>query len=300
MPAFASYIVVDWSAASVPRRGRDSIWVAALARAGATLERVALANPATRAQAAEALAALIARRAALGRVLVGFDFPFGYPAGMAARLGLGAPAWRATWRHLADRVRDDARNGNNRFDLAEALNRALTGAAYPFWGNVREEMRAFLVRRGRRAPIAGDLAERRLCDARVPSAKTVWQLAGAGSVGSQVLLGLPMVWRLRHDPRLAGDAAIWPFETGLADAAGKRIILAEAYPSLVRPRTLAGKPKDAGQVVALAAHFARLDARDALAPLFAADPSLSVAERRRVIEEEAWILGVTGPTRPAH
>jgi precorrin-8X/cobalt-precorrin-8 methylmutase len=202
------------------------------------------------------------------------------------------------WGHLAAQMRDDPRNANNRFDIAEAMNRALTGEAFPFWGNVREERRAHLVRRGRRPPGPGDLAERRLCDARMPRAKTVWQLAGAGSVGSQVLLGLPYVWRLRADPALRDLAAIWPFETGLADDPARRVMLAEAYPSLVRPKSLAGRPKDAGQVVALAEHFARLDEGGALAHLFGADPKLGPAERRRVIAEEAWILGVTGPVRP--
>ena len=32
MPAFDSYIMVDWSAAAVPRRGKDSIWIACVDR----------------------------------------------------------------------------------------------------------------------------------------------------------------------------------------------------------------------------------------------------------------------------
>ena len=34
------------------------------------------------------------------RVLVGFDFPYGYPAGFAAALDLTGPPWLAVWRYL--------------------------------------------------------------------------------------------------------------------------------------------------------------------------------------------------------
>jgi hypothetical protein len=136
-----------------------------------------------------------------------------------------------------------------------------------------------------------------LADARVPGAHPVWQLAGNGSVGSQALLGIPRVWQIRHALALAPIAAIWPFETGLADAAGKRIVLAEAYPSLVRARRLAHRPKDAGQVAAMVEAFARADAEGALPAWFAGDPALNAAERAAVEREEAWILGLGGGAR---
>ncbi len=293
--AFAYYVAVDWSAASVPRLGRDSIWVAAYGLRRGRLRRLVLENLATRAGATERLGRLIARFARDGRVLAGFDFPFGYARGTAARLELAGAPWRATWNALAAGIRDDGENANNRFDMAEDWNRCLSGAAFPFWGNVREETRPYLVRRGRRAHGVGDPPERRLCDLRVPGTHSVWQLAGNGSVGSQMLLGIPRIRQLRRDPRLAAISAVWPFETGLADDPAKRVIFAEAYPSLVPPDQWAGQPKDAGQVTALAKHLARLDRACDKAALFGADPGLGAEERRAVIGEEAWILGVAGP-----
>src|SRR5262249_34114899 len=67
--------------------------------------------------------------------LVGFDFAYGYPRGFARSLGLQTHAlWRATWDYLASRIEDNERNQNNRFALAAAINQAISGRAYPFWG----------------------------------------------------------------------------------------------------------------------------------------------------------------------
>jgi precorrin-8X/cobalt-precorrin-8 methylmutase len=292
-PLFDAYVMVDWSAASAPRRGADSIWYTVLARRNGALRRLVLENPATRASAE---VALIRRLEALqrrgDRVLVGFDFPFGYPSGTAARLGMTGLPWRHFWQELDDRIEDDADNRNNRFDVAEALNRRLSDEAFPFWGDVREDQRPFLRRRGRRAHGDGDLAERRLCELRIRSTQPVWKLAGAGSVGSQSLMGIPRVWRIRRDPRLAAACHIWPFETGLRYDPRPQLQLAEVYPSLVPAPALKGKPKDAAQVVAIARHFAALDTAGRLKRLFAGDPALTPRERHRVEQEEAWILGV--------
>jgi precorrin-8X/cobalt-precorrin-8 methylmutase len=286
--------MVDWSAASSPRLGRDSIWIAVAERRGRAIRRSALVNLRTRADGAGWLETRLAALAKHGRVLVGFDFPFGYPAGTAARLGLNGTAWRSLWTELSSKIADDGANANNRFDLAEDWNRRICGEAFPFWGNVREEPRPHLLRRGCRAHGPGDLARRRLADARVPGAHPVWQLAGNGSVGSQALLGIPRVWQIRHAPALETIAAIWPFETGLADDAGKRVILAESYPSLVKAKRLAQLPKDAGQVAAMVEAFARADLAGELPGWFQGDPELSAAERAAVEQEEAWILGLSG------
>jgi len=294
MPAFAAYVMVDWSAASAPRLGRDSIWIAVAERRRGKSARTALVNLRTRAEATAWLEARLAALAKKGRVLVGFDFPFGYPAGTAARLGLNGTPWRSLWSELAASIADGADNANNRFDVAEGWNRRLCGEAFPFWGNVREEARSHLVRRGCRQHGPGDLPRRRLADARVPGAHPVWQLAGNGSVGSQALLGIPRVWQLRHAPALEKIAAIWPFETGLADDAAKRVILAESYPSLVKAKRLAHLPKDAGQVAAMVEAYARADAAGTLPQWFAGDPALSGAERAAVEQEEAWIFGLNG------
>ena len=199
--------------------------------------------------------------------------------------------WRHMWQTIADLLDDAPDNKSNRIDVAERLNERLTGEAFPFWGNVREEERAFLVRRGRRPHGENDLAEWRLCDTRASTTSSVWQLAGAGSVGSQVLTGIPRVLQLRTDPRLASTCHIWPFETGLKHDPRPQIILAEVYPSLVEPEPEPDTVKDARQVRTIATHFATLDAAGDLATLFEGDPALSPEQRATVENEEAWILG---------
>ena len=312
MPLFDTYLMVDWSAAKRPKRGADSIWWAEVARRPDGPALVARSNPATRQEAATELATRLDALSRDGRrTLVGFDFPFGYPRGTAKRLSRTRgparhpsrqPAWRRMWRTLSDEVEDGDDNGNSRFDLAERLNQRLSGEAFPFWGHDGRRERPLLRARGRRPHGPGDLAERRLCEHRIRTTQPVWKLAYTGAVGSQALLGIPRVQALRADRRLRRAARIWPFETGLAapEVADGGIVLAEVYPSLIAHKPEDGLVKDACQVRSIAEHFAVLDARDELAPLFAGDPDLTAEERRSIEQEEAWILGVTAaPDRKA-
>ena len=300
MPLFHTHIVVDWSARSTPspvRKSKDSIWWAAarIDRAGA----VVVAPPdyaRTRHDAVQRLAGLVAGELDRGRrVLVGFDFPFGYPAGVAARL-TGRACALALWDWLAARIEDGEDNANNRYGVAAAINTAYPGIG-PFWGRpVTWDYPTIPVKASARTHGLDNPPERRIADRRARGAKTVWQLAYAGSVGSQMLLGLPALKRLAEDPRVAGRAAIWPFETGLRAPGEAAAAIAEVYPSLlrdaVRARRRGGEILDAAQVRVNAEAFARLDAGGGLAPLFAGAPGLSAAERRLIETEEAWILGL--------
>ncbi len=292
---FDAYVMVDWSAAGRPRQGRDSIWYAVLANDGSAPRLMALENPPTRDRATADLSALFATLLDAGkRVLAGFDFPFGFPAGTAAKLGFAGLPWRHMWQALSDGLEDAPDNRNNRFDLAERLNERLSGEAFPFWGNVREENRRWLRRRGRRPHGPADLRERRLCDVRLRSTQPVWKLAGVGAAGSQALTGIPRVWQMRRDPRLARKAHIWPFETGLRFDPRPQLLLAETYPSQVAAPAIPEKPKDAAQVVAIARHFATLDDAGRLETLFGGG-ALNGEERRCVEREEGWILGALDP-----
>lgn len=284
MPLFDSVIMVDWSAASKPATGKDSIWVAHLARDGETR----LENIPTRHQAVETLSDLLAAEIEAGRrVLIGFDFPFGYPKGVAGRI-TGTDRALALWDWLAERVEDGPDNANNRFAVASEINEAYDGTG-PCWGRPATWGFPDVPTTATQRSGADHPPERRLADARTQGAKTVWQLAYAGSVGSQVIMGLPALHRLRHDPRLAASTAIWPLETGLAlpDA---RIVIAEIYPSLIEPDP-SETIRDAGQVKALVHALARADGEDRLANLFRGPPDLSHDERQMIEREEAWILG---------
>ena len=294
MPLFHTHVVVDWSARSAPsprRPSPDSIWWAAARDGIAHAPEYAR----TRNDAVERLAALIAGELNAGRrVLAGFDFPFGYPAGVAERVA-GEACALALWDWLDERIADAEDNANNRYDVAERINRAYPGIG-PCWGRPRSWPRPALpARASERSCRGAHPPERRIVDRRIAGAKTVWQLAYAGAVGSQALLGIPALKRLASKPLLDGRAAIWPLQTGLR-VPRAAAVFAEIYPSLLRPqiraRRLDGEPLDAAQVRVSAEAYARLDAADGLGPLFEGAADLDRDERRLVEAEEAWTLGV--------
>jgi precorrin-8X/cobalt-precorrin-8 methylmutase len=286
---FDTFVMVDWSAASVPRTGRDSIWICWHAPEGEML-----VNPATRHDAKAILAEWLAAALANGeRVLMGFDFPFGYPAGFANRLGLAGLPWRAVWDEIARLVTDDADNSNNRFDVAAVLNERISGGRFPFWGCPAHPARTSLGPKHHRGHEQHGLAERRLIDEYMAGAQPCWKLLGAGSVGGQVLTGIPVVRALRDDPRWSHEVRIWPFETGLGTRPEGSVVLAEVYPSLWSVPATANEPKDAAQVRTVARYFAECDRAGDLGALFAGDPELTREQRDCVETEEAWTLGVT-------
>jgi molybdopterin molybdotransferase len=106
-------------------------------------------------------------------------------------------------------IRDDERNGNNRFEVAAELNRICSGRAFPFRLCPPGHATDFLSPRkdGWRAA-APILSERRLTEQRHRRAQPVWKLYTTGAAGSQALLGIPRGTSLRprtcaQVPRLA-------------------------------------------------------------------------------------------------
>jgi hypothetical protein len=286
---FDHFVMVDWSAASVPRTGRDSIWICHRGPDGESCQ-----NPHTRHRAKQLLGEILAAAAPRGeRVMLGFDFPFGYPSGLAARLGLSGPPWRAVWDEIARLIRDGEDNQNNRFVVGAELNRRISGERFPFWGCPRHFQDGFLGSKFHRGHQQGGLAEKRLIDLWMKGAQPCWKLAYAGSVGSQSLTGIPVVQELRNDPRWADRANIWPFETGLRPPDGAQIVFAEVWPSWWQVRNELGPPNDRAQVRTVAATLAARDRAGDLASWFA--PPITAAEARRIIDEEAWTLGVMAP-----
>jgi precorrin-8X/cobalt-precorrin-8 methylmutase len=294
---FDRYVIVDWSAANQPKTGRDSIWICCR---GADGESVC--NPPTRHAAKGMLTDILASARERGeRVVAGFDFPFGYPAGFAARLGLAGMPWRALWDEIAGLLHDDENNRNDRFEVGAKLNERVSGKGFPFWGCPTKKAGEFLGPRHHRLHTSDEpLRERRLIDEWMVGAQPCWKLAYTGSVGSQSLTGIPVVRDLRNDPRWAERARIWPFETGLDLPVDAQIVFAEMWPSWWKwkPTQQPGEVNDRAQVRHVACLFADADRAGELATWFAGDPNLS-DEQRRIIEiEEAWTLGVTAPRRP--
>ena len=87
---FDAYIIADWTAAEGKKLGDQSVWIGVAKRDVRFRLYTETHNVATRAEGEALLASLLADHRKRGdRVLVGFDFNFGYPAGTAERLKLG-------------------------------------------------------------------------------------------------------------------------------------------------------------------------------------------------------------------
>jgi hypothetical protein len=285
---FDTVVMVDWSAAASPgprKPSADAIWIGVSRSNGPEPPLYCR----TRADAVARLTTLLVQERAAGRrVLAGFDFPFGYPAGFAEAV-TGRAEGLAVWAHLAETVEDGPDNANNRFVVAAALNARFPGTG-PFWGRPAGLDLPGLPERGSLREGHG-MAERRLAEARLGRAQPCWKLYTTGSVGSQALLGIAALARLRE----ATGAAVWPFDTGLG-APDAPLVLAEVFPSLIDGTVRASQGekeiRDAAQVRVLAGAFAALDATGGLGPLFAGAPDLDGPAREIVTREEAWILGL--------
>jgi molybdopterin molybdotransferase len=270
---FDSFVMVDWSARSKPSPAKptaDAIWIAQDAQ---------VAYHRTRAAAEDALVPALKQAVTRGqRVLLGLDFALGYPAGFASALTGKAKAG-AIWQWMDAHITDEPDNANNRFEVAQAINATFPGVG-PFWGRVKTRQDLPDLPWGTTARGGFGLAERRGADAAAAGAKPVWQLLGNGSVGSQVLMGLPMLHRLKQ--AFGDDLSVWPFEDHTA-----AITVVEIYPGLINS-VVAGAEgiKDAVQVRLMAGAFAEMQARGGLEAAFAAAPD------REETREEGWILGL--------
>ncbi len=283
MKGFDSVIIVDWSAANDtgPTPRKDAIWLGAVL-GGAEIAPEYLRN---RDIAMDRVTALIRSERALGRrVMVGFDFPFGYPAGFAAAL-VGEPAPLKLWDWLAEALTDTPR-GNTRFDLAGQINARLPGIG-PFWFNGTARDVPHLPRKGNDRTAEHGLPERRRAEEQAKGTFTCWQMGGAGAVGGQAMTGMAALSRLR---RALPEVRVWPFEEAKGD-----VLLVEVWPSLIDAAVKAeGDPiRDRAQVRLLARALSRLD-DETLAGMLDVDSP-----------EEGWILGLghedtlAGVLRPA-
>lgn len=275
MTGFTRFAMLDWSGGNDtgPRPRKDAIWLAE-AEAGHPTQAWYLRN---RHLAEDALAARIDSALSDGaRLLIGVDFPFGYPQGFARAL-TGKDDPLAVWRWLEDRIEDRPKQ-NNRWSVAGEINRTLGGGKGPFWGNGAKADMPGLPRT--KQGYANPFPDRRACEAQAKGSFTCWQLAGAGAVGSQVLMGLPVLERLRR--RFPEQIAVWPFEP-----LDRPVALVEIWPSLINPAVKAKTDalgaqaiKDEWQVRLMAEALAALPAPDLWQMLDVTAP------------EEGWIFGL--------
>ncbi|MEO1251580.1 MAG: hypothetical protein AAFW81_04445 [Pseudomonadota bacterium] len=284
---FDVYLIIDWSGANSPKRGKDSIWVAEVARNKGRIRSTTPVNPPTRAHAMALLAQRIDRHLGKGqRVFAGFDFPFGYPAGAAKTL-TGRSGWRALWTMLAREVEDGEDNASNRFALAARWNEERLRAPH-FWGRPHaREIPGLPATKPTGAAFRS--REYRIVERWRPPAKSVWQLAYNGAVGSQAMLGMARLEALRKSYRSC--CAIWPYETRWASRLDRPLTIAEVYPSMMTPKLKPGEVKDAAQVRTVASAYARLDSDGAFGDMLARPAGLSAKDNRAVLAEEGWIVG---------
>lgn len=299
-PPLARVIIADWSAASTvhPAPRPDRCWVAVGDVDTLDSKPVEPVYSPSRRDAID----LIARAAAHspGRVLVGVDFPLAYPA------WTGLPAGRALARKLARLVVDEPHGASNRFAVAAQLNAAVASRrgldTGPFWGRpatLRDAQGRSIP--PRRPALPEGLDEFRVVERLLVTAgdrpQPCFKLYTAGSVGSQMILGLAWLWHLAQRPELAGRVRFWPFETDWsARLPPDAVVIAEVWPSLLgrAPANACASPiKDARQVAHLRASvLASLRAGE---DVLARPAGLSDAQARLARRREGWILGV----RPA-
>ncbi|MFN4184407.1 MAG: hypothetical protein ACK4M6_06440 [Hyphomonas sp.] len=299
---FDAYIMVDWSAAAKPSLGANSIWIGILAKDARLKLQYRGVNIDTRLKARAFIEDMVAKLRKRGdKVLIGFDFSLGFPAGTAAALGLNTSSqapWAATYAHLATKLKDKADNSNARYAIAAGLNYAISKGPFPFWGAPTRDVVSTLS--ATRPDYSGAaLAEYRTCEnylkeKKLGQPKSVWQLAYTGSVGSQTLTGIPHVHALRQT---WPTSRIWPFELPTepltaGSLEGIDVVMAEIYPALVKAKPEKGEVADEAQVRQIARHYADLDEKGGLPAAFSTAKSLSPEQNQHVIEEEGWILGV--------
>ncbi len=285
-------IAVDWSARSKPSPAKptaDAIFICD--GSSATGNRTTYHR--TRCAAFDAICEKLDQALTTQQtVLLGFDFAFGYPAGFAKHL-TGQPDAKAIWAWMAEHVDDGPDNANNRFVVANHINQMSPGVG-PFWGCPATLSLPHLPHKGT-ARTGHGLADRRLVETVVPSAHSVWKLFTTGSVGSQVLMGLPYLHRLRQ--RFGDQIAFWPF-----DDAAAPIVCVEIYPSLHKVHYLIPPHtrdpiyhiKDAVQVLMVCDTFRSAPlAAGVWSKLCRPEPPFDP----KIAAEEGWIFGAHDPNR---
>ncbi len=299
--------MIDWSANSAPKQGKDSIWIGVGEWSFGTLAVRSPENPRTRLDARARITEILRNLAKEEkRVLVGFDFPYGYPSGFAAALKLKLnklPPWRGVWDALSQAVQEAPRNVNNRFPAASDLNKRIGASQGPFWccppAAITQTLSVAKPVFPFPTPSGPTLHEFRLTEQhlrkRQATPHAVWQLYTAGSVGSQALLGIPTVASLCDVLSLKDFSLVWPFQTGFrsdpSPSHGPFILHAEIWPGAVAVDTSLHSVPDAAQVLSLVRHFASLDDQGRLGAAFDKPATMNDVTVRQCVDEEGWILG---------
>ena len=294
---FDTVIVIDWSARSSPspvNPTRDAVYLCI-----SRLDEGEARHPEyyrTRVSVMMRIRELLEVELTAGRrTLVGFDFNFGYPIGFAKKL-TGTASGLAVWAWLSERIKDGTDNQNNRFEVAAQINAMFPGVG-PFWGAPNSVSFDSLPHKGS-ARRGHGMSELRQTDIAAKTAQSAWKLYTAGSVGSQGLLGIYHLSRLKAC--LGNRAMVFPMEIG-CNVFKFPVVLSEIYPSFENiddvtlfrkkhPSALYGI-RDARQVRQMCDKLGRLmNKKKNTAGLFDFE-----SVPKNILTEEGWILTV-----PAH
>jgi hypothetical protein len=307
MPLFDAYIFIDWNSKNTlgpQRQAPDNVWIGQWYSNELYPETYCRSRDECIDYLIDILKKLIRENQ---KVLIGFDFSYGYPKGLANALGhnIGPKPWCEIWEEISNRIKDTQFNENNRFEVANDLN-AKIGGSGPFWGHPQGQTWGNLNPRSPGFPFRtanGEALRRlRIVDSRVGGLQETWQLFGAGSVGGQALVGIPRLKFLRKHKELSQYSKIWPFETGFtlepSPKQGPFVLHAEIWPGIVKMETELIMEqelisiKDKAQVHAMCEWASRLDKNDELGEYFSTPRGFTESQIRDCIDHEGWILGV--------
>ncbi len=293
MTMFDNYLAVDWSANNSPVMGENSIWLSLIAKD--EFIDLEFPNPSTRHLAYNSIGNILHKMQ--GRTLVGFDFTFGYPAN--SYNGFGCDNWVELWDLISKKIDDKTNNQSNRFKVASDFNQSFynSGKGNPFWGRPEYHKYDNLKQDPPEGydinlPSEFRITEQELKkEPRQPPVypKSVWQLFKKGAVGSQALVGIPVVNKLRKEL----NCSVWPFEK---ISNNKKNVIAEIYPAIWKT-TETGQTKDEKQVKTVAKKLACLDNNGKLESLLQAPHRHP--RKNDIIKKEGWILGVDETGNPA-
>lgn len=302
---FDAYIIAKWTAAEGKKFGEQTLWIGVAKRDVRFRLYTETHNVGTRAEGEALLESLLAEHRKRGdRVLVGFDFDFGFPAGTSALLKLEGRPWDAMGKFLSSNVVDKADNTNNRYQVAAKMNRLMTDQPWPFWGAPASQAQRWLTSTKPPEGSGSDIPEYRLTEQAARQLKlpahSVWQMHGAGAIGGLTLVGVPMLRRLLD--KLGTSAAIWPFGTGWRelgedDVAPLSALVVEVWPAMFKAtRQVSAEGvkefKTQAEVRAAAEAIAIMDDEGKLQKSFAPPASATPEMIDKVENEEGWILGI--------
>jgi hypothetical protein len=176
----------------------------------------------------------------------------------------------------------------------------------PFWGHPDKVTCLNLMPISPGFPFRTDkrvlLRRLRIVESRIGGLQETWKLYGAGSVGSQALVGIPKLHCLRQDKNLRQHSKVWPFETNFTQTPtpkkGPFILHAEIWPGIVSLETeciLSEENifiKDQAQVRAMCRWVSRLDEKGELGEYFSTPRGLTNDQIQDCVNHEGWILGV--------